>query len=313
MRSRAHDLDHAARRGHTRCVSRSYTRRVIRSSTTVHTPTTIHPSSGQLPPCTPTWLAWVIQYDGMHLSTDSNQVPLPIGPHEPPEQREQGDGPTHRRAHGVHRDEVADEDAEHREGDQPDEHQGGHLEPARQWQAHAEGDTGRIEQDDAHAGHHVPGQHLGGHVARRRQRREPELPVPANRPFGRDARPAGDDGGHRAPGHHAGHVVEREGDAQDRLVPVRAGHEVEEHEGEHQREDEEAHVPEHADELEPGVGRGPHRSTSSGAGRSAARVTAPPGTRSPGTWSPGNWSSPVRLRNACSSPAPRTSRSRASG
>src|SRR5581483_8131178 len=105
---------------------------------------------------------------------------------------------------------------------------------------------------------------------------------------------------HRSPAGHAGHEVQRHRDAGELRVPVAPGDDVVEEEREHQREEEEAGAAKRPQELIAGVGGGPAHLASS----TPTSPTLPKSVAVPGA---------VSSRKACSSPAPVTSMSRASG
>ena len=167
-------------------------------------------------------------------------------------------------------------------------------------QAHAERDAGRVEQHDAGDRHQVAGEHLGAQVAARRQRGQPQLPVPADRALGRDARAAGEHGDH-ARRRRAGRpcsTAARTARSGCFASPPKlwlslfgAGEQEVHDEREDQREDEGLPVAEQPQQSRTGC-----RSACS-CGASSALVS----------------SSPVSCRNASSRPAPVTSMSRASG
>ena len=151
----------------------------------------------------------------------------------------------------------------------------------------------RYSAHQAEQRHHVAGQHLRAKVRARRQRRDPQLAVPADRALGGDARAAGEHRAHRPERRQADHVVERRGDARPgevlHVALRRRDHEVQD-QRKRQREEEEAAVAQRAQQLVAGVDERVHR----------------PPVRRPGAGSPAAAPSPVSARNACSSPAPRS-------
>ena len=173
-------------------------------------------------------------------------------------------------------------------GNEPDEQQPEHGEPseARSDERPA-GSPAKGEDDDAEERHHVAGQDLRGEVGARLQWRDAQLAGPAHLALLGDACARGDHRGHGSPRGHAGHVIEGKADAVDRGVAVVAGDASKKDQREDQGEDQEAAVAKRTQHL-------------------VANVDELHELSSPG-------SSPVRSKNASSSPAPRTSMSRAWG
>src|SRR5262249_1483954 len=143
-----------------------------------------------------------------------------------------------------------------------------------------------VQQRDRHACRRVGAEDLGPEVDARGERRDPQLPVPADHPLRRDPGTGAHHAVHGAERSETDHEVQRRGDpaaAEVGLVAVRSRNEEVEKQREAEREDEEAAIAQHARELVAGEARGRHH---------AAAVSS---------------------RNASSSPAPTTSMSRASG
>ena len=66
--------------------------------------------------------------------------------------------------HRVDGEEVAEEDPEHHERDQPDEEQTGRLQPMDRREVHPEREPGGEQEDQAHDRHHIAAQHLRSEV-----------------------------------------------------------------------------------------------------------------------------------------------------
>src|SRR5260370_31412087 len=146
--------------------------------------------------------------------------------------------------------------------------------------------SGQAQHHDRQERHEVAAEQLRAEVGTRPERGDPQLTRPPQGALGGDARTGRYDGDQRAEDRHARHEVEGKADAIEGMAPLRARDRKEQDERPREREDDEPHVPEVPQRLVAEIGRASHPTSMS-------------------------WA--VSARNASSSPAPRTSTSRAAG
>src|SRR5260370_1222365 len=179
-----------------------------------------------------------------------------------------------------------EQDAEHGEGSEADEQEAEHGQPLAGREPHPERRSGQAQHHDRQERHEVAAEQLRAEVGTRPERGDPQLTRPPQGALGGDARTGRYDGDTRADARHARHEVEGKADAIEGMAPLRARDRKEQDERPREREDDEPHVPEVPQHLVAEIGRASHRTSMS-------------------------WA--VSARNASSSPAPRTSTSRAAG